>query len=164
MNAIRILLVVLVLGLAAPSVQSEELTAQKREDILQLLEMTGARSLGKQMAVALVAQLSANLRQSRPDIPPEAIDALPEVVGAVFEENIDSFIENVIPLYHKHFTASEIRGMIEFYSTPLGRKTVEVLPALMGESMRAGQQWGEGLAPEIDRRIREHLEQEGVEL
>ncbi len=35
--------------------------------------------------------------------------------------------------------------MIDFYSTPLGKKVVQVLPQLMSETGERGRQWGEKL-------------------
>jgi uncharacterized protein len=149
---------------ALPSLAAEELTREKRADIERLLEMTGALSLSKQMAAMAAGQMAQLLKKSRPDIPQKALDALPEEIGFVFEANMGSFKEVVIPVYHKYFTADEMKEMIRFYSTPLGQKTVKVLPSLMSETMVAGQKWGEGLGPEIGQRIKARMKKEGVDL
>jgi len=70
----------------------------------------------------------------------------------------------ITPIYHRHFTHDEIKGLIAFYQTDLGSKTIRVMPALLQESMSAGQQWGQTLAPEIRRRVLERLKAEGVDL
>jgi uncharacterized protein len=54
--------------------------------------------------------------------------------------------------------------MLRFYSTELGKKTIQVMPALANESMLAGQQWGLSLGPTIDQRARPRLAQEGFTL
>jgi len=41
-----------------------------------------------------------------------------------------------IKLYEKTFTNDEILGMIEFYKTPLGQKTLHELPQITGEAMQ----------------------------
>ena len=143
---------------------ADAMPAEKRADIEHLLEMTGATSIGKQMAVLTVAQLTQMLRQTHPGIPQKALDVLPAEIGAVFDEHIQSFKETVIPIYDKYFTGEEIKEMIRFYSTDLGKKTIKVMPALVGESMAAGRKWGEALGPEIARRVRARLQQEGVEI
>ncbi|NRB08638.1 MAG: DUF2059 domain-containing protein [Richelia sp.] len=38
-------------------------------------------------------------------------------------------------LYSKDFTNEEIKGLIAFYETPLGRKTISVMPKLLQESI-----------------------------
>lgn len=149
---------------ALPSAQTSVLTPEKRADIERLLEMTGATSLGKQMGVAMVAQLTPTLQKAYPDIPQRVLDALPAEVGAVFEANMASFKEIIIPLYHSYFTGDEIKEMLKFYSTALGQKTIRVMPALMQESMLAGQQWGQSLGPQIEARIKAKLKSEGIRL
>ncbi|HJY75531.1 MAG TPA: DUF2059 domain-containing protein [Burkholderiales bacterium] len=143
---------------------ADDMTPEKRADIEQLLQTTGALSLGKQMGVSLVEQISQALKKARPDIPQRVLDALPEEVGAVFEANIPSFKDTMIPLYGKYFTGAEIKQMLQFYSTDLGQKTIKVMPALLKESMAAGQQWGESLTPMIDARIRARLKKEGIKI
>lgn len=148
---------------SAPSF-CEELSSAKRADIEQLLKMTGALSAGKQMSNAMVTQLTQVLRKARPDIPDRVLDVLPEEVDAVISDNIGDLSGLMVGLYHKHFTADEVKGMIQFYSTPLGKKTIEVMPALMTESFQAGQQWGQTLGPAVQARIQARLKKEGFDL
>jgi hypothetical protein len=67
---------------------------------------------------------------------------LPEEVGAVFDAHIPAFVAQIIPVYHRYFSAEEIKGMIAFYSTDLGRKAISAMPGLMSESMMIGQKMG----------------------
>lgn len=145
-------------------VKSEALSPEKRADIERLLDMTGAMALSTQMASAVTAQLFQVIKKARPDIPAKVLDALPAEVQATFAANMDSFKEAIIPIYHKHFSASEIKEIIQFYSTDLGKKTIRLMPVLMQESMLAGQRWGQSLGPEIDRRVKARLKSEGVKI
>ncbi|MCW5621545.1 MAG: DUF2059 domain-containing protein [Burkholderiales bacterium] len=142
----------------------EELSAQKRADIEKLLEMTGALALGRQMSDFFVTRFTQGLRQTYPDIPQQVLDVLPEEVDAVVSANMDDLKAGVIPIYHKHFTGRDIEEMIEFYSTPLGQKTIRLLPVLMSESMQVGEQWGRSLAPAIEQQVKARLRKEGYGL
>ncbi len=86
----------------------------------------------------MVTQMTQLLRKVRPDIPERVLNVLPEEIDAVINDNLGSSMELIIGLYHKHFSADEIKEMIRFYSTPLGKKTIEVMPMLMTESFRPG--------------------------
>ncbi len=165
MKAYRVL-VALMVGAAAVSFNTaaEDLTAEKKADIEQVLQMTGALAIGKQMAVYFVGALTQEIRKTRPDIPQKALDTLPEEVGAAIDANIAAFRNLAVPIYHKHFTGAEVKEMIRFYSTDLGKKLIRVSQALMQESMAAGQRWGESLGPEIDARVKARLRKEGVKL
>jgi len=54
-------------------------------------------------------------------------------------------LELAIPSYDKNFSHQEILGLIRFYETPLGQKTVKVLPVLTAELQERAGKWGEEL-------------------
>ncbi len=64
-------------------------------------------------------------------------DAFAERFRALFNErlNFSTIIETVYPpLYDKYFSEEELRQMVTFYRTPVGRKSIEVMPSLMQEA------------------------------
>ena len=164
MKLLRTLVLLAVFSSLVPVAAADELTPQKRADIERLLEMTGATKVGKQMAALSTAHMIQSLKLTHPGIPPKALEFLPEEVGAVFDAHIPAFVAQIIPVYHRYFSAEEIKGMIAFYATDLGRKAISAMPGLMGESMAIGQKWGEGLSPELAERVRARLKKEGIEL
>jgi uncharacterized protein len=152
------------LSLLAVPAAADDLSPQKRADIERLLEMTGATKIGRQMAAMSAAHMAQSLRQSHPEIPQKALDILPEEVGALFEAHIGAFLAEIVPVYHRYFTAEEVKGMIGFYSTDLGRKAISAMPGLVSESMVIAQRWGQSLEPAIAERVRALLKKEGVDL
>jgi hypothetical protein len=67
----------------------------------------------------------------------------------------------IAPIYDQHFTHAEIRQMISFYESPLGRKISATLPQIQQESLDVGQQWGERLGERLSRRVNQRLNQHG---
>ena len=63
----------------------------------------------------------------------------------------------IVAIWDRHFSHDDIRGLIESYESPLGRKLVETQPAVMQESMAAGELW----ARQVLQRIRDKLAQKG---
>jgi len=61
------------------------------------------------------------------------------------------------PLYDKFFTEDELKGLLSFYKSPVGQKSIVVMPALMQESM---QRASEMILPKIEPIITEVLEEE----
>ena len=157
-------LIALSLGLLCAPVGAEELTPEKRADIERLLEMTNSLSIGRQMGAAMANNMTQVLKKARPDIPQKVLDTLPAEVMATFDENADSLMAEFIPIYHKYFTASEVKEMIRFYSTELGQKTIKVMPALMQEGMVVGKRWGEALGPRVKQRVTSKLKQQGFNI
>lgn len=143
---------------------AQEISAAKKTEIDKLLQLTHALQLGQQMSSAIVKQITNQLHVTRPDIPQKALDVIPEEVDSIIAENMPAFKKIVIGIYARHFTLKDLKGLNRFYSSDLGRKVVGQMPAVLQESVLAGQQWGRSLAPEIQRRLRARFKQENVAL
>lgn len=166
MKMLRSLAILAWLLSAAPNALADatDVSPEKRAAIEKLLELTGALKLGQQMSSMVVTQMTGALRAARPDLPAKALDLLPEVVNGVIAENVGSFKEVVVHIYDQHFSLEEVQGLNEFYASELGRKVIQALPAVLQESMTAGQQWGESIAPQIVQRVKARLKKENIEL
>ena len=150
--------------MTAASAGSDEISAEKKADIETLLKLTGALRLGKQMSSMFVTKMTQALKENRPDVPPEMYDVLKEEVNNVIEEALPTFAQLIIPVYNKYYTAEEIKALIHFYSTDLGQKTIRIMPQLMSDSMSLGQQWGQALGPEIQKRVLKRFKEKGIDL
>jgi hypothetical protein len=157
---------IIAIGLAfSTTVFAGELTDTKKGAIKELMNVTGSAQMGQLFANAFVMQMSNVLKTTNPDIPPRAFTILKEEVNEIIKEEMvekDGFYELIYPIYHKHFTLNDIKELIAFYNTPIGKKTVTVMPQLTQESMITGQMWGQTLGPIIQERITKRFEKEGI--
>lgn len=56
-------------------------------------------------------------------------------------------------MYRDAYTEPELRELIAFYRTPVGQKTVELMPELMQQGAEIGHRQIEPHLPELERRI-----------
>ena len=135
----RLLVAVLLvaLPLAAGAQQATfEANAAKETKIRKLLDLTGAGEIGVQAMKEMVPALKG--------LVPDAPEAFwEEFMKGVHPEEL---VAMTVPIYAQHFDESEIDQLIAFYYSPIGRKITRELPAIMSESMAAGQTWGMDLA------------------
>ena len=154
--------------LTASHAAAENLTQKKKADIEKLMHITGTMSLATQMSDTFTQQMISLVKTTRPDMPQRVNDILAEEVKATFYEQMvvqGGLLDMLIPIYHRYFTHKEIRGLLAFYQTPLGKKTISVVPKIYQESVEAGQLWGENvIGPLIQRRVNKRLKQEGIKL
>jgi len=47
--------------------------------------------------------------------------------------NIDNLIDELVPVYERYYSTEEIRQLIKFYASPLGKKVLETTPEMMKE-------------------------------
>ncbi len=143
---------------------AEDIDAEYRALVDEVLEITGAIKIGEQMGEFMATELFRVLRTNDLSVPDRAYDILAEEISAIMKEelNAGSFNEMMYPVYHKYLTATDLQALIDFYSSPEGKKIAELLPQISQEGMMAGQQWGLSLSPKIQERIRTRLEEEGI--
>ncbi len=158
-NNILSILVLIVLSFSSTAF-AEELTPAKKADIEKLLKVTGSLKIASIFGNAVTTQMFAALKQTRQDIPEKTVDIISEETSKVINENISSLIDPMITIYADNLKHDEIKGLITFYETPLGRKTIEVMPVMAQEGMKVGQEWGRNLAPQLIKRIDERLKKE----
>ena len=118
----------------------------KEADIRKLMELTGANALGEQLMNAGMQQFRATVLDSQPDNPraKEFVDAF--VAG--FQKHFDakSLSETEVPIYDKYLTPEDLKGLLQYYSSPLGRRMLNVLPQIAQESQAAGYSMGQQAA------------------
>ncbi|MDR2136421.1 MAG: DUF2059 domain-containing protein [Treponema sp.] len=111
----------------------------KKQDIIRLLEISDTKSQASQMFDLMLPSLK--------DLAPQAPDAFWTVFKS--KMNIDSFVELFVPIYDKYFSHDDIKGLIQFYESPLGKKMLETTPLLTQESYGIGQEWGQKIGQDV---------------
>ena len=53
------------------------------------------------------------------------------------------------PIYKKYLTLDDLKQIIAFYESPVGKKLSDNTPAISSESISIGQEWGRELAQKI---------------
>ncbi|HYR87386.1 MAG TPA: DUF2059 domain-containing protein [Terriglobia bacterium] len=135
---------VLSLALMSPALgQVRNADPDKIENIRRLLRMTGMEKVQQGM----MDQMIGALKKAMPSVFDQdqrfrkMSDRLTEILNEEFKQ-LD-FTTMGVELYDKYFTADEIKGLIQFYESPIGQKTIQVLPALTRESTSRGIELGQ---------------------
>ena len=149
-------------GLA--SAQADELTAAKKADIVKLLSLNGSERIIEPLSMMVTQSYMQSLRNCTNCSP-----KIPEVVRdetlAVLRAHISGesgLTEHQLTVYQKHFTHAEIKQLLAFYGSPVGKKLVGESNELTRESIDASQQWLTAMAPEIRQRVDASLTKAGI--
>ena len=125
----------------------------KEADIRRLMDLVGTRLLVAQMMDAMEKSIKPLMTGALP--PGEYREKLIDLFFAKFHSKADlqQLLDIAVPAYDRYYTHEEIKGLIQFYGTPLGQKMISVLPKLTGELQEAGRKWGEGLGRNSMREV-----------
>jgi hypothetical protein len=120
----------------------------KEADIRRLLDVAGSRA----MAMQMMAEMEKNIRPLLTNSFPagEYREKLIDLFFEKFHSKLDSekLLDLAIPVYDKYLSDEDVKGLIQFYSSPLGQKAINTLPKLVSECTQAGQKMGEQLGRE----------------
>jgi uncharacterized protein len=128
----------------APTTADAKIDPAKEADIRKLMALTGVEQLSGQMVNNLEPGMKASLTQAFP--PGEYRAQLVDLFLAKLRGKISvAVVELAVPIYDKYFSDAELRELLTFYETPIGKKTITVMPQLMTELMTSSQQLGQQL-------------------
>jgi hypothetical protein len=124
---------------AAPQVsaaaQSGELAVgaidpAKEADIRALLELVGARDQVQDSMTHAAEQYRERLLETVPNN--QQGQAFVNVVINSYEKrfDVDAVTDQLISVYDKHYTDDEIKGLLQFYGSPLGQKVAAESPKI----------------------------------
>jgi hypothetical protein len=138
-----------------------ELDPAKSADIQRLLEITGNKKMVMDSMREMTRQTREFIQARFPSERGQQIfDRMMEKYNQRFERDYDWLMDQFGAVWAEHLTHEEIKGLIEFYQSPLGRKTLEVMPKMMAEFPRIFLPW----IQEVSDEIRKEMEQEFPEL
>jgi hypothetical protein len=130
MKSVITALVLLACG-AAPMVCQQPVDAATKEDVEQILEVSGLRETMKSM-YTVMAQFAATTaadvyKQKNPQATPTEVQKFALAASGSFQKatnvfSVDELIEVVIPVYQRYFTHSDLLSLNDFYASPVGQK------------------------------------------
>ena len=140
MKILLIALACLALSVSAVAQTADE-PASKDDVILYLRTMHSHDMLEQVMQVQSqnMQQLFRDqLLKDKGSVPPEFDTHFKKAMDDLIKGMpVDEITQAMIPAYQQHFTKSDIAAMNAFYSSPLGQKVLQQLPAVMQEGSQA---------------------------
>jgi len=116
---------------------------------IRLIKQLLARARLTDQALAAMEQQVPAQRASNPRIPAVFWDRFLEQARARRGELEEGYVK----LYDRHFTADELRQLLAFYDSPIGRRFLEVQPVLLRDGITMGQEWGQRIGAEVGRTL-----------
>jgi len=150
---------------AAPSADSPA----SKEQILKLFDVMDIRKQSRLMMASMEQQMRTTnveaMKARYPRITPQQLDR----VNKISEESmkdfpVDAMLDDMIPIYQKHLTTTDVDAMITFYSSPTGKKLMQQMPQITREAMQASnarvQKHIQAVLQHVDDMMKEDQEQQ----
>ena len=143
--ALAVLALTTVARAEPPVAKPKAAPSEKANDIRRMLDLTGSGQLG----VQVMEQMLPQFRKMMPKVPQKFWDDFMK------EVNADELVDLVVPFYDKRLTHDEVKQVIKFYESPVGKKLTAAIPEISAESMEAGRRWGMEIGQRVQRKLKE---------
>ncbi len=86
------------------------------------------------------------------------------IVEKQYAPRIDEVLDDTARIYASHFTEQELKDILAFYQSPLGKKVVAEEPKALDESMSSAGKWADALSEQVIGSMRAEMKKRGHDL
>lgn len=125
---------------AAPAAAQDD---EYRQQLTKMLDKSGALA----SADVIMDQLIPAMKQiTAKEVPADFWDSFRAKWN---RKTKDKLVEIYVPIYKKYLTLADLKQIVAFYESPVGKKLAAATPSMTSEGMQAGQQLGMEIAQEM---------------
>lgn len=133
-------LVLALFAFAAPAAAQD---GEYRQQLTKMLDKSGALA----SADVIMDQLIPAIKQiTAKEVPADFWDGFRAKWN---RKTKDKLVEIYVPIYKKYLTLADLKQIVAFYESPVGKKLAAATPSMTSEGMQAGQQLGMEIAREM---------------
>jgi len=123
----------------------QPIDAEKRAAIVQLMQLTQESKLSDGVIQFITTRVRSTVSRSlQPDRLPKFMDGFSQKLAA---SNVPTSVSDaVVRIYARNFSTEDLRGLIQFYESPLGQRAMKALPDVQRQSEAAGLEIGRNAA------------------
>jgi len=126
-------------GTQQTSAPAKPIDPAKDSDIRALMELVGARDLVQEGVNTSSEQYREKLLATVPNNEKGQAFVNAFVSGYEKKYDADQVTEQLLGIYDKHYSADEIKGLLQFYGSPLGQKAAAEMPKINREIQEAAR-------------------------
>ena len=155
------LLLVLSLGVAAQSANppSPQAIALAKE----LIILKGGHQMFDAVVPGVIEQAKDVFLPTNPNLNKELV----EVTGKLkleYANKPDELLNEVAKVYAMHFTEQELKEIVAFYKTPLGKKMLAEDPVAIQEGLTRAKDWANDFSNVVLGKMRAEMKKKGHDL
>jgi hypothetical protein len=129
----------------------------------EILLLKNAAAVYSGAVVATIQNVKNSLTQSNLNLQKD-IDEVSLKLARDLNGRESEIADGMAAIYATNFTEQELKDLLAFYKSPLGKKSLEQEPKSIEASLNYMRNWGEDLAQEVNERFRDEMKKRGKDL
>jgi hypothetical protein len=128
-----------------------------------LVETKGGSAMFDPVIISVIEQTKGALLQTNPQLAKD-LNEVAAQLRTEFGPKRNELMGYAAKLYADRFSEQELKDMLAFYKSPLGRKMSNVEPQVLDETFNYIQQWGQKVSEDVMNRFRAEMKKKGHNL
>jgi len=143
--------------------QQQQPTPEAIETARQIIALKGGDTLFNTLIPGVIEQGKYMFEQQNPNLGKELRDVAAKL-RTDFASRQAQLTTEIAKIYASHFSEKEIKDVLTFYQSPLGRKLITEEPKALDNSMGYAQNWARTFSDEVVRKMREEMKKLGHDI
>jgi uncharacterized protein len=162
-RSIRLAAIAVMLALAGPVAHAQQPSAAAMATAKEIVNVTGSTTLFNPLIPGVIEQAKVLFLQQNPALSKDLNEISIKLRNDLmprFEELVNEVARN----YATRFSEQELKELLAFYKSPVGRKLIVEQPQVVDGSMKFAQTWANALSDQVIAKMRDELKKRGHEL
>jgi uncharacterized protein len=151
------------LGSMTPVAAQQQPSAGAIATAKELLVAKGATNMFDPLIPGMIESTKNSLLPANPNL----FRDLNEVAGRLRTElasRRNEIVDEIARLYAERFTEAELKDVLNFYKSPVGKKFAAAEPAVIDQGLQRAEAWSRKLGEEVTARFRAEMKKKGHDL
>jgi len=131
---------------------------------MEVLEVTNAKANMLRVIDLMTPSVINLIQRQHPNLDSKVLEEFQTAFRGEMSADSDTLIKSMAQIYIKHFSDSDLQGILQFYRTPTGKKLITEMPVVIKESTELGMAWGQVAGQRAAERAVARLRKEGIKI
>ena len=159
----RPVIVLLTMLTWTPSAWAQQPSANAIAFAKEILEIKGAAGIYQNAIPNIVEQAKNVFLQTNPMLSKDLNDVAAQMRKDLMSSQ-QEIADQIAKAYASRFSEQELKDMVVFYKTPLGRKMLAEEPQLIEQTMTTVRKWADKLSDEVIGKFRAEMKKKGHDI
>ena len=159
-------LIALVVFAVAPPARAQTQPQPSPASLLiakQIVELKGVRGMFDPMVRGVVEKAKGMFMQTNFNLAKD-LNEIAAILHKEYDARSTEVVDQTARIYAGHFTETELKEILKFYQTPVGKKMINEEPKALDESMNAAAKWADDLSSTVIDQFRAEMKKRGHDL
>jgi uncharacterized protein len=159
----RVAFLGLSLVLSMTIAHAQQPSASATATAAELVTLKGAKGIYEPLVMGIVEKAKGMFLQTNPMLSKD-LNEVAAKLRADLSPRSAELLSQTARLYASRFTEQELKDMLAFYKSPLGRKLLAEEPTIADENMRSMSSWADRLSEEVVSKMRAEMRKRGHDI